>query len=94
MEGVFCSPDRPRIPETLFHEGQLAPPNGCSLGEDEQPRGIRIPAQSTEVEQITVERIRAGIDPGSAADVGAGHGIWGLTCENAEGRPDGRVSRR
>jgi hemoglobin-like flavoprotein len=33
-------------------------------------------------------------DPASAADVGAGHGIWGLTCGNAESRLDGRVSRR
>ncbi|MHA6780176.1 tyrosine-type recombinase/integrase [Pseudonocardia saturnea] len=41
----------------------------------------------------TLDNLQA-ILPGSAADVGAGHGIWGLTCENAEGRPDGRVSRR
>jgi hypothetical protein len=34
------------------------------------------------------------MNPGSAADVDAGHGIWGLTCGNAESRLDGRVSRR
>jgi putative transposase len=31
-------------------------------------------------------------DPGSAADVQAGHGIWGLTCGNGRTRPDRRVS--
>jgi transposase len=32
--------------------------------------------------------------PGSAADVDAGHGIWGLTCGNAGSRRGRRVSRR
>jgi hypothetical protein len=32
--------------------------------------------------------------PGSAADVGAGHGIRGVTCGNAGSRPGRRVSRR
>ena len=39
-------------------------------------------------------RLRALWDPGSAADVGAGHGVWGLTWGDAGSRLGRRVSRR
>jgi hypothetical protein len=56
------------------------------------------PAVATSVQPVVLNNGQRAngspAGPASAADVGAGHGIWGLTCGNAESRLDGRVSRR